>query len=373
MRKGTCILVALCLLFSCTALAQAPGNRLGVRALEAMNDGRGNRAVSPASLMLALAMAAEGAEGETRSEILTTLELEDLSDLTALADALSGAGLKIANAAFVRPDLPVLDAYRETLLSGYDAEWMELDGAAQARINEWVSRKTDGLIEKLLDAEPDPNIVLTLVNAVAFDADWRIPFLPESSVEETFHAPDGDTSCMFMHNSAYYDYAEVDGTQVVRLAYADSALSMYIALPREGGVSDLLDALGREGIAALGEMSQDRKVELALPKFSVASGGSLRGTLMEQMPGMFSSQADFSGISEEPVFVDDVIQKVRIDVDERGTRAAAATAVAMACGAMIEEEPIAMTVDRPFLAVIAEPQTGVIAFLAVVANPSTQE
>ena len=364
----------LCLaLLPCCALAesaQAAGEDLGFELLRALYTGGENVMLSPASLTTALGMAAEGAAGETLEQLLGALGAQDVS---ALKDAVPEE-IKSANAAFVAQGLLLKGDYIDRLNEAYGAEWFELDAEVVEVVNAWVAEHTDGLIEKLLSQAPDPQTGLILINAIAMDAKWEKPFKDYNTIEDDFHATQGDVSVEMMYQREFFDYVERDGLQIVRLPYAGGALEMWIALPGEGvsiGLDGLLDALAEQGMDYLKDGAQEREVDLFLPKFDLTTENSLSDALKALgLEAPFGSNADFSGISEVPLRIDEILQKVRVQLDEEGTKAAAATAAMVACMAMLpEEEPVEMRVDRPFAFVIADGETDSVCFAGVVENP----
>ena len=377
MRRLFCLFFTL-LLLTAPALSEASGNLLGLSLLADMTDGAGNAAVSPLSLQMALSLAREGAAGETRAE-LDALLAGDAIDTRALLDnaryaddyARGGAsvpGLRGANAGFVAPDVELLPDY----VSRVDAEWLPLD-ADPANINAWASKHTDGLIDRILTAPLSPDTVLCLVNALAMEARWEYAFDGDDTYRGTFHAPDGDVETDLMYQEHGFSYGERDGAQLVRLPYQGTSLAMYVVLPEEGGVQSALKALAQEGIKYFDGMEIGPDVRLTLPRFSLTYGGSLLDGLRARgMTLSASLDADFSAMcADVPLYIGDVRQNVRVDVDEEGTRAAAVTALLMEPGASMPlEEPefVEMTVDRPFLFVIADDASGAIAFAGVVAE-----
>ena len=377
MKKILSILLCLALL-GCAALAEpvaaesapAVGEKLGFELLKALYAEGGNVLLSPASLTLALGMAAEGAEGETLTAILTALGAEDASELGDVVPE----EIKSANAAFVAQGLPLKGDYIDRLNEAYGAEWFDLDAEVVEVVNAWVAEHTDGLIEKLLTEVPDPQTGLILINAIAMDAKWEKPFKDYNTIEDDFHAPQGDVSVEMMYQREFFDYVERDGLQIVRLPYADGALEMWIALPGEGvsiGLDGLLDALAEQGMDYLKDGAEEREVDLFLPKFDLTTENSLSDALKALgVEAPFGSDADFSGVSEVPLRIDEILQKVRVQLDEEGTKAAAATAAIIACMALIpEEEPVEMRADRPFAFVIADAETNSVCFAGVVENP----
>ena len=376
MKKILSILLCLVLL-GCAALAEpvaaeaapAAGEKLGFELLKELYRGEGNVMLSPASLTMALGMAAEGAAGETLAEILRALGAEDASELSGVVPG----EIKSANAAFAAPGLELMEDYIERLNEVYGAEWFDLDAEVVEKVNAWVEKHTDGLIDQLLTEAPDPMTGLILINAIAMDAKWEKPFEAYNTIEDTFHATQGDVTVEMMYQRDFFDYVEKDGVQIIRLPYADSALEMWIALPGEGVEMDnLMDALAAQGMDDLKEGAEEREVDLFLPKFDLTTENSLSDALKAlglELP--FGSDADFSGISGVPMRIDEILQKVRVQLDEEGTRAAAATAAIVACMAAIpEEEPVEMRADRPFAFAIADAETGSVCFAGVVENPA---
>ena len=377
MKKILSILLCLVML-GCAALAEpvaaesapAVGEKLGFELLKALYAEGGNVLLSPASLTLALGMAAEGAEGETLAAILRALGAEDASALSNVVPE----EIKSANAAFVAHGLSLKQAYVDRLNEAYGAEWFELDAEVVEKVNAWVAEHTDGLIDRLLSDAPDPQTGLILINAIAMDAKWAKPFEAYNTIEDSFHAPEGDVTVEMMYQQDFFDYVERDGLQIIRLPYTDGALSMWIALPGEGvsiGLDGLLDALAEQGMAYLKDGAQEREVDLFLPKFDLTTENSLSDALKALgVEAPFGSDADFSGVSEVPLRIDEILQKVRVQLDEEGTKAAAATAAMVACMAMLpEEDPVEMRVDRPFAFVIADGETDSVCFAGVVENP----
>lgn len=354
------------------ANAEAAGNRLGFEVLKALGDGTENQVISPVSLAYALAMAAQGAGSETEKALLEALEVDSAAEAAELTDALQEAGLKLANAAFSASDLEPDEAYVQALQEQFGAEWFAQGEDLEERINAWVAEKTDGLIEKLYDGPIDPETALILLNAIAMDADWASPFRKSDTEDGVFHAPDGEVTVPFMNQTIWARYGERDGVQLLRLEYADSNLVLLLALPEEGGVPQVLDGLAQEGLAYFQLSDETIDVDLSMPKLDISVGESLAQPLQELgLACAFDERADFSGISKDvELCIGDVLQKARLVFDEEGTRAAAATSVEITpMMAPIDHATVRMTLDRPFVAVIADEQTGAVSFASIVANP----
>ena len=300
--------------------------------------------------------------------LLRALGVKDASGLSAVVPE----EIKSANAAFVAQGLAPKDSYIERLNAGYGAEWFDLDADAVERVNAWVAKHTDGLIEELLSEAPDPQTGLILLNAIAMDAKWSKPFDASSTIEDSFHAPQGDVRAEMMYQKERFDYVKKDGVQIVRLPYAGSTLSMWIALPGEDvGMDKLLGKLSAKGMAWLKDGAKECEVRLTLPKFDLTDENSLSDAMKALgVEAPFGDSADFSGISDVPLRIDEILQKVRVQLDEDGTRAAAATAaIAKVMSAPVGEEVVDMRVDRPFAFVIADDASGSVCFAGVIENP----
>ena len=367
------LLICAMLLTAGAALAEAPGNQLGFDVLRALTDGTKNQVFSPVSLAYALGMALEGADGATEDEIEKALGTDDLDDwIEHNGSKLTAAGLKLANAAFITGEIQPDADYIEDLKKDFGAEWFEMSDNMADKINQWTKEHTDGLIEKLIDGELDPLSQLVLVNAVAMDAKWSSPFSADETADGTFHAPDGDVTASMMHQTLYADYAETDEALILRLTYSDSGLSMLLALPKDGqSVTGVLDKLSEKGLSYFSFPEEMTEVSLTMPKIDLSAKNTLNDAL--QALGVrtaFSDSADFSDITKSmPLQIAEVVQKARLVVDEDGTKAAAATEVGIR--AMAAPLPaVDFTLDRPFVAVIAEEETGTVCFASVIANPA---
>ena len=348
-----------------------PGNHLGFELLAELTDGTANQIVSPVSLAYALAMAAQGAEGETRDQLLAALELESAADLAEWNDFLTEAGLKLANGAFLTGLIQPEADYAAALETVFGAEWFDPDGDVAERVNDWVAEHTDGLIEKIIDGELSQDTALVLVNAIAMDAQWQNVFRPWHTEEMTFHAPDGDVTVQMMRDDGrFLDYGERDGVQMTKLDYADSNLALYLALPEQGGLDALLAALRDEGMDYFQFEEEQPCVNLGLPKLDISADNTLKDALAALgVETAFTWDADFSGISRETSLrIGEVLQKARLIFDEEGTRAAAATASIVETMALLMPQR-EMIFDRPFVAVIADQESGAVCFAAAVVNP----
>ena len=364
------VAIALALLLCGAALAEGvPGNRLGYKVLAWLSGGERNAFVSPVSLAAALAMAAEGAQGETRDKLLKALEAEDTDQVAKLAGLLAESGVGAANAAFIAPGVELLPAYADRL-DAWGAACFPLESAQG--VADWVKEKTNGLIEDMpLELGRDDQLVLA--NAIAMEAEWASPFEPEDTWEEIFHAPDGDIWASFMHQKTYAQYGESNGIQFICKGYLTGHLALMIALPKEGGLKRALSALADNPKTFFTFKPNPTSVLLSLPKLDLSTSEHLKDAVSEtgcRLP--FQAEADFSGICGAPLMISDVLQQVRFQLDEAGTRAAAATEVVVSDGAAAAEEspaPLAFNVNRPFILAVVDRSTGAVLFAGAVVTP----
>ena len=366
------LLAAVLTLFLCAAPA-AKAQEMDL--LKTLYQGRGQTVVSPVSLNLALLMAAEGARGETRAQLLAAAGVTEdtMADYVKRAMSLADDGLAIANAAFVKGDLAVLKEYDAALKDRYQAERFAIDGAdVNEKVNAWVKEKTQGLIDPLLTEKPDPNLVMMLVNALALKADWSDPFEAEDTYQQTFHAANGDVDVDFMHKTGFMSYAVLPGMKAVRLSYEDSPLGLTVILPDQD-IASALDQLTKSPVdwaKAFGDASTN--VSLALPKLSTTDTLPLIDTLKALgVQDAFETNADFSGIDgKTDLLISSVLQKTRLDIDEKGTTAAAATSIGISAkAAPMMDQPVEFTVDKPYILLLTDSDTGLTLFAAAIDKP----
>jgi serpin B len=184
---------------------------------------------------------------------------------------------------------------------------------------------------------------------------------------------DGIVSVPMMRQTETFLYAAGDGYQAVRLPYQGAPVSMLVLLPEEGRFEEIEQALSADFVQELDDQSMVQSVTLTMPKFSFESEFSLNEALVALgMEDAFGAEADFSGMTgSRDLHISDVVHKAFVDVDEAGTEAAAATAVIMVESAMEVVEPVEMKVDRPFIFLIRDDDTGTILFTGRVLNPES--
>ncbi len=366
----------------------------GLDLYRAIAAGQTNVVFSPASIALALAMARAGARGQTAAEMDAVMHAVAADDhagwLNALDRALAERSgtfkddsgkdlpvtLRIANAPFAQQGMPLEKAYLEALATRYGAGLRLVDYATQTEkarsmINGWVDAQTEQRIPELLASGVlTPATRLTLVNAIYLKAPWQTPFPADATRAGTFTRADGSTvEIPFMATTASLRHASGDGWQAVEIPYIGGSLAMLVILPDD--LASFERKLTADAFAAIVGGVTETQVALALPKFGIETKTELAPVLATLgMPSAFDDRADFSGITTAArLLISNVIHQANIDVDEKGTEAAAATAVVMRESA-IPGEPVAFRADRPFLYAIVDVPTGAALFLGRVGDPS---
>jgi len=354
----------------------------------------GNAVASPASIVLALSMAQEGAVGDTAAQIDKVLHGASGTDsgnginsLDRALSALSGTysnsrgneeplTLRIANAPFAQSNYAFRQAYLDALASRHGAAVRLVDFKADAegarrQVNAWVAEQTSNRIPELLDSLDD-STRLVLVNAIYLKASWMTPFEESATQDAPFARSDGSkvnvpTMATFLEDGRF---AEGTGWKAVELPYAGPSLAMTVIVPDDlAAFEKTFDgARFTEITSALAPSS----VDLTLPRFKIESKSDLATELAVMgMPLAFdAARADFSGITaEERLFISKVIHQANISVDEKGTEGAAATAVVMLAGSAPVAKAATVHVDRPFIFAVRDTATGAILFLGRVVDP----
>lgn len=336
--------------------------------------------VGPTSLHTVLAMVREGARGQTATEMDAVLHSAGL-DLPTAGNALDralqkrndaeGVELATANRLWVQAGLEMTEDYIAALVGNYGAGLAAADfvtdaDAARASINEWVAEATDEMIEELFPAGSlDATTRLVLANAVFLDAAWQFPFDPDRTSDEAFTLVDGtQVHVPTMHYDEFLPTATGPDWTAVELPYDGEELSMTVIVPQD--LETFEEGLDEDRVEEVLGQIVDGGVHLSLPRFTARTHLSLGDTLAAMgMPTAFGGGADFSGMTGQPgLFIQAVEHEAVVEVDEAGTRAAAASGAAMA-----DSHGPTITVDRPFLFLIRDEPTGAVLFLGRVTDP----
>lgn len=364
-----------------------------------------NLIFSPYSISLALALVYAGAEGETASQMAETLHFDMPRNEvnTAFFDLQSAfnaefekpeygnpSELNIVNGLWGQIDYPFRPEYLNLLQTQYGAGFAPVDfvnetEAARQLINGWISENTnERIIEMLPEGSVSPMMRVILANVIYFKGTWLMNFPEEYTADGPFTLLDGSTVTAPMMHQGMITYAYQDGEnyQAVELQFQDGVLenkpfdmAMLFILPDEGALEDVEAMLDAEWFNSTRNNLEYTLMNLTLPKFGYQSDLSLAPILSEMgMTDAFDpSLANFSGIVEypdEPFYIDFILHTANIDVDEKGTEAAAATVMGLGGGGP-SEEPIDLIFDRPFIYAIYDRVSESILFLGRVMNPES--
>lgn len=343
--------------------------------------GMDSRVVSPLSVTYLMTLLADGANGQTRSEMLATLGWQDAKaeDVDALCRLLldkSGrldpsTTLRIANYIALNRDAQLRQDYVTAVGNTFQAAVESLDFTSDKttrHINNWCSKQTDGMIPGIID-RVDPSATLYAMNAIFFNGTWSDKFEKSRTREENFRGYTRDIKRVpMMHQTNEFRYLETDSFKAVCLPYGNGAYEMMVLLPAEGvGVGAMMQALTARQLGEMRWQMDNCNVDLKLPRFTIEQSTDLNDVIAKLgAPSMFSpGAADFSRMSGDALYVSKMLQKAKIEVSEEGTKAAAVTAAIMTMTSLNPAEPRRVTfhADHPFAYLIMQRASGAILFM----------
>ena len=346
----------------------------------AQEAGTDNFICSPFSVWLPLAALVNAADDQYKSSLLEALGAAGLSEEninTAASRMLYDLTqqrtlqyvsefteyynpLKIANAVFVDMSYTLRQDFAQTFMDCYRGAAINVDFGSESAVrsvNQWAADNTEGLISEIIN-EFDPDTVAVLANAIYFSDRWGWEFDPEQTKEDVFHAPDGDSSAFYMlREGDSLVYYEDNIVQSIRLSFKTGG-SMYIILPKDNDATGFLASMTGEYFDEIRQDSILASGKLLLPRFSFESGVmQLDDTLMMLGVPLFDADAAplTGGLVEEviPMWLSGAVQKAIIEVDEKGTTAAAVTILpAPGAGMPVPTEPFEIICNRPFVFVL---------------------
>ena len=355
-----------------------------------LSEKEGNIFFSPYSVSSALAMTYLGARGETAKQMASVLRLpadqeEATRAFAALNKSLNGEGetryyqLNVANALWGAKGVGFLDAFLRAAQDGYGAGLRELDfekdteGSRQA-INNWIEQKTEGKIQNLFPSGSiDRRMRLVLTNAIYFKSAWQLPFDQQLTKESDFTLANGQkVTVPLMQKTGRFTYFEDANLQGLELPYKAYELSMLILLPRKAnGLPALEKSLTAERLSAIESKPLPASVDVFLPRFKTTSSFELTAPFRRlgmELP--FTDKADFSGMNgKTDLLISTIVHKAYVDVNEKGTEAAAATGVGMTATSAMPAPAKEFRADHPFLFLIRHRRSGTILFIGRVQNP----
>jgi serine protease inhibitor len=340
--------------------------------------------ISPTSIILALSLLYNGASGQTQQEMAKALGFEGLSLETinqenqklqqTLQDNNEQIELSIANSLWARKEITFNQFFLRNSQKYYQAEVRQLDFKKPESvkvINQWVSDRTKEKIEQIIE-QIQPEDVLFLINAIYFKGMWQTPFEDKLTTLQTFYLASGKTKQHpMMSRTGDYLYAENEQFQAVKLPYSDGRLNFYLFLPKaDQDLTKFIEQLTFEKWQEWSSQFRTREGLLKMPRFKLEYENSLNTTLQTLGMNRIFEKANFSKMTDIPVEVSEVKHKTFVEVNEKGTEAAAVTSIGIrATSAMPVQEPFRMIVNRPFYCAIVDSQTETIVFMGAITDP----
>jgi serpin B len=384
-----------------TAPLAEGNNRFAWSLYDTLDEKPGNLFVSPASISGAFALLYPGAAGDTASQMASLFGYDGVpaDAFAATQSTLNNAvmadtektKLTVANAAWLREGSAFQAPYREAVEGVMKAKVALVDftqpAAAAKLINSWVEDNTNDKIHDLIPPSAiRPGLTeLILTNAVWFKADWKSPFKAEATQDGTFYAPSGEITASLMSQTLKQArYLSRDGYAALDLDYAGDDYALTVILPdAQDGLPGVASALTPDSFTTLlsdMDTAERNRVHVVLPKVSIEANYELNDPLIALGLGdAFTGAADFSrlieGAGPGDLVISKVLHKTFLDIDEKGTEAAAATAIMMERTAIFipDEDPVEFRADQPFLIALRHKPTGTVMFMGRVEAPPPAE
>ncbi len=354
-------------------------NKFAFKFFKALS-GFDSKVTSPLSASYLLGMLANGADGNTKEEILRVLEADGMSveDINAFykeftekqASLDNSTTINTANYIAVNKNCKLKKGFISAVESNYAANIEALDFSspnAATHINSWCRKQTDGMIPKIID-HTNAYDISYIINAIYFNGTWQNEFDPKQTNKERFQGYTRDIRYAdMMHQEGKFMYSANGTCSTVTLPYGNGAYSMTVMLPNKGkSITDMLQDIDAKAYTDLYFNSEECIVDLKLPRFATEVEMPLNDIVAKLgAPSMFEGDADFSKFADGRFHVSKLLQKARIEINEKGTKAAAVTAAIMTMSAYSPEEPkhVKFHANRPFVYVISERSSGAIFFI----------
>ena len=357
-----------------------------------------NYLISPYSIEIALNMLKEGANGNTLKEIEKVLSDRKISDVSIKKR------VNVANALFIKDDYKnvIKKSFKNALVNDYNSEVLYDEFKTPVVINNWVNNKTDGMIKKVVD-NIDEDFVLGLANAIAVDVDWAIPFDCTSTRKEQFTKANGKKYDVQMMHDNYktnkVKYVENDDAIGIILPYQSydpstgdltyengKNLEFVAILPKDSDVktyiNNLTDNSLKELLKTSKAASNDLEIQLSLPRFTYEYEIEKFSNILENMgikDAFNSKNADFTNIMDKKdmkdknLYVSTAVHKTYIELNEKGTKAAAVTFFGVDATSALPQEPkkiVKIKFDKPFIYMIKDKDSNEILFFGAVFEPN---
>ena len=343
-------------------------------------DEEDNHFFSPASIHTAFSILYEGARGETAGQLRDVFGMAEdgAARHQAVSDTMASlnrddphATLEMANSLWLAERLVPHARYVEVVRGTYAADIETVDFGDKIvttdLINGWAAEKTRDKIPKVLKPDDvDSSTLAAILNAIYFKGTWEVPFDPDDTRPGDFDTGNGTVQADMMHMVAPFDYAEHDGTQILRMPYVGDRLSMLVVLPPgRDGMAALEESLTVEVFEEWRQGMHETDIAVSVPKFETKTHYDLIPKLEDLGITLIFDGGDFSGISDTGMSVGKAVQDAYVNVNEEGTEAAAVTTITL-----FDDEPPKFIADRPFLFFIQDDESGAILFMGKIMDPT---
>merc|ERR1712106_327710 len=354
-----------------------------------------NVIISPLSIHLAMSLLYNGAKGDSKVQLANVLGLVNVSDHTVQEEArnllISYSTLKsnlttnieLANVIFADDTTDVKDSYesilnKSFLTSTQRLNFSDVEESAET-INDWVANKTNDLITDLVSSVSlSPDTRMMLLNAVYFRANWQLPFQKDGTAKSAFSVSEDtfvDADMMFLDNELYYGHNKELEAQVVSLQYEDPNFTMLLILPdNETALGSLSNDLTEMDFTQIHNSLNSTDLLLRMPKFKLGYKTQLVSAFKDMgIADIFDeASADLSGITDESLFVSDILHETKIEVNEEGSEAAGVTGIQLDTRAG-GSGPLFLKIDRPFFFVIQDLKNNIPLFMGKILNPTDED
>ena len=362
-------------------------NQFAVQFYKNLSQSYGEKNVffSPFSITSAMAIPYYGARSQTKAEFREIFYFPDdpalfglgykyiISDINGKPEA--DTVLDVANSLWLQEGISLTKSFRGALTSFHAySENVNFRNPENHRdistdANSWVQKHTRGMIDNIVSPSMFNHLTrFLIINAIYFDGKWESAYSEERTREQEFYLTSGDTvKTPFIRDKRKLNYFSNDLLKAIEMPYKAEGVSMYAFLPKENGsLADFSENFSIDTLQHFIKAMTRRKVAVRFPKFNMSSKIDVKKRLKAMgMSRAFSEKADFSGIiGKKNIFIDKVIHKSRVEVDETGTEAAAATGVTLqAKSASVKPEPVVFEADHPFCFLIMDRSRDIIYFM----------
>ncbi|KAG5277077.1 hypothetical protein AALO_G00113290 [Alosa alosa] len=343
---------------------------------------------SPLSISMALSMLALGAKGDTFSQLYQALGYAEMTPEAVneayehifhmLGHEKENMKLDATSAVALREGAQVLDTFLEQAQHHFGSTPFTVDftkpDVATEEINKYIAQQTNNTITDMVK-EVDPDTLMMLINCIYFSGKWQSPFTTRLTKPADFHVDENTKVTVdMMHSEGEYEYYEAKGnfTTVIRIPYHGSA-SMIIVLPDQGKMKEVEDTISPSYVKHWIEAMEEGPVKIIMPKYSISGRFSLKDILQAMgVVTAFSDTADFSPMTSAAVKVSKVEHQAVLNVNEKGTEAAAVTTVEIVLRGIFIPQRKVIEINRPFFVFITDKSTKSILFMGKISNPAAK-